>query len=86
MELRFTPRKLEINNARIMFRNFKGEETQYNHKGDRNFVLIIAGGMLDDGRTVRDVSREEMADALRSDTNRFGVGWNVKISHPKEEG
>lgn len=86
MELRFTPRKLEINNARIMFRNFKGEEGQYNHKGDRNFVLVIAGGMLDDGHTVRDVSAEEMADALRSDINRLGVGWNVKIKPPKEEG
>ena len=27
-----------------------------------------------------------MAGALQNDTNRFGVGWNVKIRAPREEG
>jgi hypothetical protein len=27
--------------ARIIFKNFRGEERQFNNKGDRNFVLVV---------------------------------------------
>ena len=51
MELTFAPRGiLQIDNARIAFRNFRGEGDKFNRDGDRNFVLIIPN--------------EEMADAL----------------------
>ena len=51
MELTFAPRGvLEIDNARIAFRNFRGEGDKFNRDGDRNFVLIIP--------------TEEIADAL----------------------
>ena len=73
MELTFAPRNvLQINNARICFRNFRGEETMYNAKGNRNFALIIPD--------------EEMAEALKNDVNQYGAGWNVKIKAPREEG
>ena len=78
MEVRFAPRNiLEINDARIIFRNFRGEGSKFNKEGDRNFALVIAGGTLDDGKRVMELNSEEMADALMNDTNRFGVGWNV---------
>lgn len=87
MEVRFAPRNiLEINDARIIFRNFRGEGSKFNKEGDRNFALVIAGGTLDDGKRVMELNPEEMADALMNDTNRFGVGWNVKIKAPREEG
>lgn len=73
MELNFAPRGiLQIDDARICFRNFRGEGGKFNKEGDRNFAVIIPN--------------QEMAEALMNDTNRYGVGWNVKIKAPREEG
>lgn len=73
MELVFAPRNiLQINDARICFRNFRGEGSLYNNEGSRGFSLIIP-----------DV---ETAEALRNDVNEFGAAWNVKIREPREEG
>ena len=73
MELTFAPRReLQIDDARICFRNFRGEGGKYNKEGDRNFAVIIPD--------------EEMAEALQNDTNQYGAGWNVKIKPPREEG
>lgn len=73
MELTFAPRGvLQIDDARIIFRNFRGEGGKFNKEGDRNFALIIPN--------------EEMAEALQNDVNKFGAGWNVKIKPPREDG
>ena len=71
MEINFRDRGIvEINNARIIFRNFAGEETQFNRKGDRNFAVVIPN--------------QELADSLINDTNADGVGWNVKVKDPRD--
>lgn len=73
MELTFAPRGvLQINDARIVFKNFRGEGGKFNKEGDRNFALVIPD--------------EEMAEALQNDVNKYGAGWNVKIRPPREEG
>ena len=73
MELNFGPRGiLQIDDARIIFRNFSGRADKYNREGDRNFALIIPN--------------QDIADALLSDTNEYGVSWKVKIKEPREEG
>ena len=73
MNITFAPRGvLQIDDARIIFRNFKGEGSPYNKEGDRNFALVIPN--------------EEIADKLIDDQNKYGVGWNVKIKPAREEG
>ena len=73
MELNFGPRGiLQIDDARIIFRNFSGRADKYNRAGDRNFALIIPN--------------QDIADALMNDTNEYGVSWKVKIKEPREEG
>lgn len=73
MELRFAPRRVvEMDDVRLCFRNFSGEGSKFNKEGDRNFAVIIPD--------------EEIAEALQNDVNKFGVGWNVKIRPPREEG
>lgn len=68
-------RILEIDDARILpgsFRNFEGRPDQYTREGDRSFSILIPD--------------QETADALMGDENELGVGWNVKIKEPREEG
>lgn len=53
-----------IENARIIFRNFSGKETQFNREGDRNFSVIlppdVAEQMASDGWNVKQLPvREE---------------------------
>ena len=62
---------LQIDDARICFRNFRGEGGMYNREGERDFSIVIPN--------------DEIADALMNDVNEYGVGWNVKIKAPRTE-
>lgn len=73
MKLEFGPGKtVRISDGRIIWKNFAGEQKHYYTKGQYGFTLIIPDA--------------EIAEALQNDKNKFGVGWNVKISEPREEG
>ena len=71
MKLQFGPNGiLMIDDARITFRNFAGEPTQFNRQGDRNFALVIPD--------------QDIVDALQGDVNEDGASWNVKIKPPRD--
>ena len=73
MHVTFAPRGiLQIDDARITYKNFEGRGDKFNREGDRNFSLIIPD--------------EEIMNALVEDKNEHGVGWNVKIKPPHEDG
>lgn len=73
MNINFGARGIvQMDDARIVYRNFEGRGDKYNREGDRNFSVII--------------ETKEQADALVNDLNEYNVGWNVKIKPPREEG
>lgn len=56
---------LQVDDARIIFRNFRGEASKFNNAGDRNFSLVIPD--------------QELADILTNAKNSYGIGWNIKV-------
>lgn len=54
MELTFAPKgRLQIDDARLVYKNFRGEGGKYNREGDRNFAVVIPN--------------EEMAEELKKE-------------------
>ena len=84
MEIKFIARdNVQIDDARIIWRNFAGLASKFNREGDRNFAVVIPDQVYRIDADGREIT---IAEALQNDTNKYGAGWNVKIKDPREDG
>lgn len=81
MELTIAPRGvLQINDARIIFKNFRGEQTKYNREGERNFALVIPDEELADILVNEGWNVKIKEAAEEGDTPRMHLPVKIKFN------
>lgn len=80
----FVKDRLNIENAKVIFRNFSGKQTQYNPEGNRNFCVILddekfAENLKEDGWNIRYLKARE---AFENDTPYMQVSVSYRNQPP----
>ena len=80
MELFIAPGDiLQIDNARICFRNFRGAGDMYNREGDRNFALII--DTIEDYEKIRELGYNAKAKPANDEGEDDFMFLPVKLNY-----
>jgi len=74
---------IQMDNARICWRNFRGAAVAYNTEGDRNFSVIIEDSCIQQKDEAGNIVETpilalDLANMLKD------MGWNVKIKTPDD--
>lgn len=73
-----------VEDAQLLFRNFAGNESQFNRAGDRNFTVVLdpeaAEAMLADGWNVKYLAAREEGDE-ETPVIQVAVGYKARPPH-----
>lgn len=65
---------MEVDNAKIRFKNFEGRGSKFNHEGDRNFVWII------EDQELADMVAAEGYSVRQKETLDGDLYWQLKVA------
>lgn len=81
MKVDFKDNVLQIEDARIIFRNFSGIGSKYNREGDRNFAVIIPNQEIADQLTLNGWNIKIKPPRDEDDTPFMYLPVKIKFNH-----
>jgi len=70
----FNGKIMQVDNAKIRFKNFEGRGSKFNHEGDRNFIWVI------EDKDIADMVAAEGYTVRQRENLDGDVYWQVKVT------